>query len=148
ETALSAEVLRAKRFEHPLSLIFFDLDHFKQVNDRHGHQTGSAVLAEIGNLLRATLRSVDIPVRYGGDEFVCVLPETPKTQALLWARQIQSAIRSHPFPAPGGAELRIDASFGIASLPDDADEPQGRLRQADMAMYRVKASGRGDIAAA
>lgn len=148
EACLAAEVLRAQRFEHPLSLIFFDLDHFKRVNDIHGHQTGSSVLAEIGEILRKTMRPVDVPVRYGGDEFVCLLPETPKNQALLWARQIRAAIREHEFSAPGGAELRVDASFGVASLPDDADDAASLLRQADMAMYRVKAAGRGDIAAA
>ncbi len=148
EKALKNEVLRAKRFERPLSLVFFDLDHFKLVNDRHGHQIGSAVLAEIGTVLRAVLRPVDIPVRYGGDEFVCILPETSKAQALIWARQIQTAIRNHPFPAAGGATLQVDASFGVASLPEDADDPEALLRQADMAMYRVKASGRGALAAA
>lgn len=145
---LAAEVARAERFDHPLSLIFFDLDHFKQVNDCHGHQVGSLVLAGIGDILRKTLRSVDVPVRYGGDEFVCLLPETGKSQALFWARQLQAAIREHPFASPTGAEIRVDASFGVASLPDDAKDADELLRQADLAMYRVKRGGRGAIQAA
>lgn len=145
---LPAEVARAERFEHPLSLIFFDLDHFKQVNDRHGHQVGSAVLAGIGDILRATVRSVDVPVRYGGDEFVCLLPETEKAQALFWARQIRTAIREHIFRSSAEVEFHVDASFGVASLPDDAETAEELLHQADMAMYRVKQGGRGDIQAA
>lgn len=146
--ALEAEVERAHRFEHPLSLIFFDLDHFKQVNDRHGHQVGSSVLAGIGEILRRTLRSVDVAVRYGGDEFVCLLPETEKAHALFWARQIQAAIREHAFTSPAGGEIRVDASFGVAAIPEDAGSAEELLRKADLAMYRVKQGGRGDIAAA
>lgn len=148
EKVLEAEVKRARRFERPLSVIFFDLDHFKRINDRHGHQVGSSILASIGEVLRRTLRSVDVPVRYGGDEFVCVLPETSKAQALIWAREIRTALRNHAYVLAGGEEIRVDASFGVASLPDDAQDPEELLRQADLAMYRVKQSGRGDVAAA
>src|ERR1700686_5209652 len=86
---LDQEVARATRFGHPVSLIFFDLDHFKQVNDRHGHQAGSRVLREVGKLLARTLRSTDVPVRYGGDEFVVLLPETSKDQSLEAARRLR-----------------------------------------------------------
>src|SRR5947199_4703314 len=79
---LEQEVVRATRFGHPVSVIFFDLDYFKRVNDSHGHQAGSQVLHEIGRLLLKTLRSTDVPVRYGGDEFMIVMPETSKDQAV------------------------------------------------------------------
>src|SRR5256885_14577421 len=85
---LEQEVMRATRFGHPVSVIFFDLDHFKSVNDTHGHQAGSQVLHEIGRLLLKTLRSTDVPVRYGGDELVVLMPETSKDQAVAAARRI------------------------------------------------------------
>lgn len=145
EQALRSEVRRAKRFSHPLSLIFFDLDHFKQVNDRFGHQRGSALLRELGQLVLANLRQVDVVVRYGGDEFVCLLPETPKESALVCTRRLRQAIRSHRFLQEEGNEVRITASFGVATYPDDADSPDELLRRADEAMYRVKTENRDGI---
>lgn len=146
---LDAEVVRATRFGHPVSLIFFDLDHFKGVNDSHGHQAGSRVLHEVGRLLARTLRSTDVPVRYGGDEFVILMPETSKDQALLAARRIGGEIAREPFLAREKfGPLRLTASLGVAAFPDDARDPESLLRCADEAMYRVKAGGRGGVAAA
>jgi diguanylate cyclase (GGDEF)-like protein len=146
---LEQEIVRATRFGHPVSLIFFDLDHFKQVNDRHGHQAGSRVLAEIGRLLLGTLRSTDVPVRYGGDEFVILLPETSKDQAMECAKRLRGEISRWKFLAeePYGP-LQITASLGVASFPDDARVPEELLRRADDAMYRVKAERRDGVAAA
>jgi len=146
---LDQEVARATRFGHPVSLIFFDLDHFKQVNDRHGHQAGSRVLREVGKLLARTLRSTDVPVRYGGDEFVVLLPETSKDQSLEAARRLRDEIRGARFLAaePYGP-LRISASFGLASYPDDAKTPDELLARADEAMYRVKRANRDAVAVA
>src|SRR5205807_10483113 len=96
---LESEVVRATRFGHPVSLIFFDLDHFKLVNDTHGHQAGSRVLHEVGKLLLGTLRVTDVPVRYGGDEFVILLPETSRDQAMEAARRIGREIAEQPFLA-------------------------------------------------
>lgn len=148
ETALEQEVKRSRRFDHPLSLVFLDLDRFKEVNDAHGHQVGSAILRSVGGVLRETLRSVDVAVRYGGDEFVCLLPETSKEEAMGWARRLQAALRAHRYRLEDGREVRVDASFGVASFPDDADGPAELVRQADLAMYRVKQGGRGDVAGA
>jgi diguanylate cyclase (GGDEF)-like protein len=146
---LESEVIRATRFGHPVSLIFFDLDHFKQVNDTYGHQAGSRVLFEVGRLMLGTLRSTDVPVRYGGDEFVIVMPETSKDQALAAARRIGSEIAGQLFLADAKfGPLRLTASFGVSAFPDDAREPEGLLRQADEAMYRVKAKARGGVMAA
>src|SRR5437870_1269153 len=146
---LEQEIVRATRFGHPVSLIFFDLDHFKQVNDTHGHQAGSRVLAEIGRLLLGTLRSTDVPVRYGGDEFVILLPETSKDQAMECAKRLRGEISRWQFLAeePYGP-LQITASLGVASFPDDARVPEELLRRADDAMYRVKAERRDGVAAA
>jgi len=146
---LEMEVVRATRFGHPVSLIFFDLDHFKKVNDTHGHQAGSQVLHEVGKLLLKTLRSTDVAVRYGGDEFVILMPETSKDQAIAAARRIGGEIARQPFLAdkPYGP-LLITASLGVASFPDDARDPESLLRRADEAMYRVKAARRGGVEAA
>src|SRR5205807_8225594 len=94
---LEQEVMRATRFGHPVSVIFFDLDHFKSVNDTHGHQAGSQVLHEVARLLLRTLRSTDVPVRYGGDEFVIPMPETSKDQAVAAARRIAGESAREPF---------------------------------------------------
>ena len=146
---LEQEVMRATRFGHPVSAIFFDLDYFKRVNDTHGHQAGSQVLHEIGKLLRKTLRSTDVPVRYGGDEFLILMPETSKDQAIAAARRIGGEIARQPFLAekPYGP-IRLTASLGVAAFPDDARDPESLIRRADEAMYHVKASQRGGVFAA
>jgi len=146
---LEQEIIRATRFGHPVSLVFFDLDYFKRVNDTYGHQAGSRLLAEVGRLLLGTLRSTDVPVRYGGDEFVVLLPETSKDQAMECAKRLRSEISKWKFLAeePYGP-LQITASLGVASFPDDARAPEELLRRADDAMYRVKAERRDGVAAA
>ncbi len=147
--SLEQEVMRATRFGHPVSVIFFDLDYFKRVNDSHGHQAGSQVLHEIGRLLLKTLRSTDVPVRYGGDEFVILMPETSKDQAVAAARRIGAEIAHQPFLAdkPYGP-ITLTASLGVAAFPDDARDPEALIRRADEAMYRVKADSRGGVYAA
>ena len=146
---LESEVVRATRFGHPVSLIFFDLDHFKQVNDTHGHQAGSRVLHEVGKLLLKTLRSTDVPVRYGGDEFVILMPETSKDQAIAAARRIGGEIAREEFLADQSyGPLKLTASLGVAVFPDDARDPESLLRVADEAMYRVKATIRGGVLSA
>ena len=147
--SLEQEVMRATRFGHPVSVIFFDLDYFKRVNDSHGHQAGSQVLHEIGRLLLKTLRSTDVPVRYGGDEFVILLPETSKDQAMECAKRLRGEISRWKFLAEETyGPLQITASLGVASFPDDARVPEELLRRADDAMYRVKAERRDGVAAA
>jgi diguanylate cyclase (GGDEF)-like protein len=146
---LEQEIVRATRFGHPVSLVFFDLDHFKQVNDSHGHQAGSRVLAEVGKLLLGTLRSTDVPVRYGGDEFVLLLPETSKDQAVEAAARIRTAIASMRFlAAESYGPVRVTASLGVATFPDDAQTPEALIAKADAAMYSVKQARRDGVAAA
>jgi diguanylate cyclase (GGDEF)-like protein len=146
---LDQEIVRATRFGHPVSLVFFDLDHFKRVNDTYGHQAGSKLLAEIGRLLLGTLRSTDVPVRYGGDEFVVLLPETSKDQAMECAKRLRSEISHWKFLSEETyGPLHITASLGVASFPDDARAPEELLRRADDAMYRVKAERRDGVAGA
>ena len=129
-----------------MSLVFFDLDYFKQVNDSHGHQAGSRVLAEVGKLLLRTLRSTDVPVRYGGDEFVLLLPETSKDQALEAASRICAEIAENHFLAEADfGPVRITASIGVATFPDDAQAPEALIARADEAMYLVKQGRRNGV---
>jgi diguanylate cyclase (GGDEF)-like protein len=143
---LDTEVVRATRFGHPVSLIFFDLDHFKQVNDRWGHQVGSRLLQDVGRMLLKTLRSTDVPVRYGGDEFVVLLPETSKDQALDAARRLREELSRTKWLAdePFGP-IALTASFGVATFPDDGTTPDELLRGSDKAMYRAKARSRDTV---
>jgi diguanylate cyclase (GGDEF)-like protein len=142
---IGREIKRCKRHGIPLSVIFLDLDGFKSVNDAYGHLAGSRTLTEVGGILVEAVRESDILARYGGDEFVVVLPETPPSGALVIAERIRKAIESHSFLKDQGLEARISASFGIASYPDHALTPEGLIQKADQAMYRVKERDKNGI---
>ncbi len=135
---LEREIKRCKRHGIPLSVIFLDLDGFKNVNDQFGHLAGSGTLTEVGGILAQGVRESDIIARYGGDEFVVVLPETPASGALVIAERLRRAIEEHPFLEAQGISARISASFGIATYPEHALSPEGLIQKADQAMYRVK----------
>ncbi|PYQ23773.1 MAG: sensor domain-containing diguanylate cyclase [Acidobacteria bacterium] len=142
---ISREIKRCKRHGIPLSVIFLDLDGFKGINDAYGHLAGSRTLTEVGGILIEAVRESDILARYGGDEFVVVLPETPPSGALVIAERIRKAIEIHSFLKDQGLEARISASFGIASYPDHALTPEGLIQKADQAMYRVKERDKNGI---
>jgi diguanylate cyclase (GGDEF)-like protein len=144
---LEAEVYRSQRFGYEFSVCFLDLDHFKQVNDVHGHLVGSRLLAEIGYRLKSALRLIDYAFRYGGDEFVVLLPQTNKEQALVVAKRLREVIRTMPFNIDG-VTLQVKASMGVASYPDDAKSAHEIIRQADEMMYMVKNTTRDSIAVA
>lgn len=144
EGSLRDEVLRAKRYKHPLSLVFFDLDRFKTVNDTWGHSVGSALLASVGKILRDSVRETDRPIRYGGDEFVIVMPETDQAGAVLIANRIREAIALSP-PPQAGTGFQLTASFGVASYPADGEDARTLLDAADRAMYVGKARGRNVV---
>ncbi len=135
---LGREIKRCKRHGIPLSVIFLDLDGFKSINDSYGHLAGSGTLTEVGGILALGVRESDILARYGGDEFVVVLPETPASGALVIAERLRRAVEEHRFLEPQGIAARISASFGIATYPDHALTPEGLIQKADQAMYRVK----------
>ncbi len=142
---LESEVTRAKRFRHPLSLMFLDLDRFKQVNDTHGHLVGSALLNEVGQLLSDCIRQVDSAFRYGGDEFAVLLLETDLAAAQHVALRIRDRLRAQHFLASRGLDVSLTASIGVAAYPQHASAAQDLLQAADSAMYRAKAQGRNDV---
>jgi len=135
---LGREIKRCKRHGIPLSVIFLDLDGFKGINDQYGHLAGSGTLTEVGAILAEGVRESDILARYGGDEFVVVLPETPASGALVIAERLRRAIEENHFLKAQGLAARISASFGIAAYPDHALTPEALIQKADQAMYRVK----------
>jgi len=145
---LGSEVARSQRTSRPFSLVFLDLDRFKAVNDRHGHQAGSAVLREVGELIRQRIRPTDVPVRYGGDEFVVLMPETGPLAARKAAERLRGAVKGAVFLESRNLAVRITASFGLASFPDDGESAEELLHLADAAMYQVKETTRDGIAEA
>jgi diguanylate cyclase (GGDEF)-like protein len=129
----------ASRTLSPLTALIVDLDHFKQINDTHGHATGDDVLAALGTTMQAALRASDFVGRYGGEEFVVLLPDTGPDEGRLVAEKIRAAIQTI---SVGGINRTITASIGLATLPDDATDSTTLLRQADRALYLAKANGR------
>jgi len=142
---LETEVYRSARFNYEFTVLFIDLDHFKSVNDTHGHLIGSKLLAEIGYLIKAQLRLIDYAFRYGGDEFVVLLPQTGKESALVVARRLLENLRASCFCKDENLNLNIRASIGLATYPHDAKTPHDVIRQADEMMYLVKNSTRDNI---
>jgi diguanylate cyclase (GGDEF)-like protein len=142
---LETEVYRSARFGYEFTVVFIDLDHFKQVNDTHGHLIGSKLLADIGYLIKAQLRLIDYAFRYGGDEFVVLLPQTGKDQALVVARRLRDSLRTSMFCKDEGLNLNVRASMGVATYPHDAKTPHDIIRQADEMMYLVKNTSRDNI---
>ena len=145
---LETEIYRSQRYNYEFSLVFIDLDHFKQVNDTHGHLVGSRLLAEIGNSLKTHCRLIDFAFRYGGDEFVILLPQTSKDNALNVARRLHKLIRETKWLGPDGLDIRVTPSVGVASYPVDSRTKEGLLHLADEAMYLVKNTNRDSVAAA
>jgi diguanylate cyclase (GGDEF)-like protein len=143
---LDAEIYRSIRYGYEFSVIFIDLDHFKQVNDKHGHLAGSKLLWHVGNLIKGHLRLIDYAFRYGGDEFVVLLPQTSKRNALMVVRRLRELLNSKEFLDEEGLKVKVTASFGVAAFPGDAQTRKELLRLADEAMYLVKNTTRNNIA--
>lgn len=143
---IGAELDRVKRYESVMSVLMLDIDHFKDINDTHGHLVGDDVLREVAGLLQTAIRSVDVVARYGGEEFVVVLPETPLAGAVTFAERIRAQIEEHPF-CPSVGPLSITVSVGVAAYPGEGvDSIEDLFARADDALYRAKAEGRNAVA--
>jgi diguanylate cyclase (GGDEF)-like protein len=144
---LAQEVERAIRFNRSLSLLMIDIDHFKEVNDRFGHQRGDAILAELANrVVTETRAQVDTVARYGGEEFVLLLPETPLEGGRVVAEKIRESIASTPFGSDDEA-ISVTVSIGLACFPQHGATAQTLLRSADQALYEAKGRGRNVVVA-
>ena len=150
EEVAGVEAKRAARTASPLAVIVCDVDHFKQINDRHGHDTGDRVIRAVGELLRAVARESDAIGRWGGEEFLAILPETDIDAAAVLAHRMRKVVADAPMPMPDGAH--VTASFGVAAIVPTSEPAPGAwsrvLRLADDAMYRAKAAGRNRVALA
>ena len=141
---IDAELRRARRSHTPVSLIMFDLDHFKDVNDRFGHLAGDAVLAAVGRRMKEVLRGSDLRCRYGGEEFLVLLPETPLHGARRVAETLRREIAERPVPWAGEG-LTCTASFGLAQTMPGEVNVQAVIARADQALYRAKDDGRNCV---
>jgi diguanylate cyclase (GGDEF)-like protein len=143
---LKEEQARAERYQRLLSLIIFDLDHFKQYNDTHGHPAGNEVLRIIARILQEHSREGDIVARYGGEELVIILPETTRREATEVAERIRKMVEATPFPEmesqPGG---HIMLSAGVATYPVDAGDEEELIQRADQSLYQAKRAGRNCV---
>jgi len=139
------EIKRARRYKTNVAALFLDLDDFKRVNDLHGHLAGSHALMEVASVILPSVRDTDCVVRYGGDEFVIVLPETGSDEAVQVADRIRAKIEQHQFTGGRRLKISLTASFGIAVFPEHALSPQQLIDCADTAMYRAKAADKNCI---
>ena len=142
---LRRETKRTSRSGSPLSVLFVDLDGFKNINDAHGHLCGSRALVEAARVIRTSARETDLVARFGGDEFAVVLPDTGREGAEAVGDRVRVRIAEHAFLEGEGFNIHLTASVGVATLPDVATSADGLLRAADQAMYRVKAQGKDGI---
>lgn len=143
---MHSEIERAKRCEHDLSFIIMDIDNFKHYNDTNGHPAGDTLLKALSELIKSAIRKVDIPCRYGGEEFVVILPETSKHDAKKVAEKLVSRINNYHFDHASGQPLGfISVSMGLATFPQDDSDENGLIVKADEALYRAKTSGKNRV---
>lgn len=144
---IGAELRRARRSQMPLSLLMFDLDHFKSINDRHGHLCGDAVLADVGARMRAVLRGSDMKCRYGGEEFLILLPETPLAGARRVADTLRREFEANPVRWNGQA-IPVTASIGVTAVIGGEIDQLAVIARADAALYQAKQNGRNRVCVA
>jgi two-component system cell cycle response regulator len=143
---LAAEMERVRRYNTMVSLLLLDIDHFKQINDTYGHLAGDDVLVEISAMLQRMVRAVDMVSRYGGEEFVVVLPETGAAGAEAFAERLRELIEGHLFARMRGAPIRVTTSIGVSSFPGfGVDSVDDLISAADQALYRAKSEGRNRV---
>lgn len=136
------EIRRANRYQKDLAVLMLDIDHFKQINDQHGHAAGDKVLVEFADLCRQSIRDTDLAGRYGGEEFFILLPEIDVKTAILSAERIRMTVAEHAFTLRDNTVLNITCSLGIAMYLPDRDDLDKLLLRADQALYQAKHQGR------
>jgi diguanylate cyclase (GGDEF)-like protein len=144
QTCLNEEIYRAKRYKHPFCFCMVDIDHFKVLNDSHGHPFGDFVLQELGRLLQKGLRPSDKVFRYGGEEFSIIMSETAASEALVALDRLMTNIRTHPFSS-NGKNATLTVSVGVALCPEQAEEQSALISLADNALYQAKETGRDRV---
>ncbi len=146
---LEEEVVRSKRYSLELSVLMLDIDHFKRVNDRYGHQAGDVTLSILGSLVKAALRDSDLVARYGGEEFLVICTDTPIDGAAIVAERLRQLVESHQVKIPdlsgGSQSIQISISIGAASLSASVDSKEKLIQAADQALYRAKGDGRNRV---
>ncbi|MHB1657621.1 MAG: diguanylate cyclase [Burkholderiales bacterium] len=142
---LTDEIARAQRFKRPLALLMLDIDHFKRVNDTHGHRAGDAILKGLSELLNHQVRSIDRVCRYGGEEIAVILPETHLDTAASIAERLRAAVEVQPFAVNADTPVRMTVSIGVASWSMQADSADTLVAAADAALYAAKRSGRNRV---
>ena len=135
---LNEEIRRSMRYQHPFALMIMDLNGFKEINDRFGHPAGDAVLKQLAELFRNSMRDTDFMARYGGDEFAFILPETSADDAKKVIRNLQKLMRDAHFAVSGNEEHMLSGSFGFALFPSHASSSDELISAADQMLYRSK----------
>jgi diguanylate cyclase (GGDEF)-like protein len=141
---LDREMARCQRYGRPLSLVMFDIDHFKNINDQHGHLTGDYVLKELARRMFNRIRREELLARYGGEEFAAVLPETGRPGALEFGEQLRLIVAREPFEFEGD-KLPVTISVGVATVEGKPMDLQAFIKEADENLYRAKRAGRNQV---
>ncbi|RYZ82413.1 MAG: GGDEF domain-containing response regulator, partial [Proteobacteria bacterium] len=144
----ASELERSDRHGYPLALVMIDIDHFKNFNDDFGHLAGDSVLREVAHHLTAQLRLMDTIARFGGEEFVLILPDTTPGDALRVAERVRTTLAEQKFSFDGGSETQVTISLGIACFPQNATTTEGLIARADEALYQAKRQGRNQSVSA
>ena len=147
ETHLTTLVDEARRTGRSLSVLLADIDHFKQVNDTYGHDVGDAVLREFSTRFRRNTRGIDLACRYGGEEFLVIMPDTAMARAYQVGERLRVAIAADAFPIKPSGGIHLTASVGLATLERADDTPETVFRRADSALFSAKRRGRNRVAA-
>ena len=142
---IDIEIEKSKKQKTPFSIVFLDLDHFKSINDTYGHLVGSGLLSKIGDTILESIDKKDTAVRYGGDEFVIIMTESGREEALKKTQKIHKKMNETLYYQKENFNIKVTASFGLATFPDDANDKEQIIKMADNAMYNVKKKGRNQI---
>lgn len=141
------EIQRATRYNAPMAVVMVDVDHFKRVNDTHGHTAGDVVIKGIATELRQALRRLDTICRYGGEEFICLLPQTTREEAALMAERMRLGVAALRIAIGSADIVQVTASFGVAELDPDQSDLNDLVQRADANLYKAKNAGRNQVCA-